>query len=132
MKKDIPMPAVENVSVAIVREKPEGEEWNVYLVNLRGEELKNVLITSTGYGDIDGTPKKTSTLRHFFAAVPPNSYEKVEPIMEYTFGLSNEYWVSFSIGEQMYDKRYVFLPETIQESNFTQVPIIGKKGVMIK
>lgn len=132
MKKDIPMPAVEDVSVAIVRDETDDESWNVYLVNQRGEELKNVLITSTGYGEIDGQPRKTSTLRHFFDHVSAKSFEKIEPIMEFTFGLSNEYWVSFFIGEQMYDKRYIFLPETIQEPNFTQVPLIGKKGVMIK
>ena len=32
----------------------------------------------------------------------------------------------------MYDKKYIFLPETIKEENFVLIPYINKKGVMIK
>jgi len=132
MKKDIPMPPVEDVAIAIVKEEEDAQAaWTAYIVNLKEEPLRNVLITSSGYGELEGKPRKTSTLRHFFDEIGALDFFKIEPVMDFTFGLSNEYWVSFQLGEVMYDKRYVFLPETIKEDNATSVPLIGKKGVMI-
>lgn len=32
----------------------------------------------------------------------------------------------------MYDKKYVFVPESVKEENFTLVPLINKRGVMIR
>ena len=57
---------------------------------------------------------------------------KIEPIMEDVFSLSNEYWVSFYIDKIIYDKKFIFLPETISSEYFTQIPILNKRGVMIK
>jgi hypothetical protein len=48
------------------------------------------------------------------------------------FGLNNEFWVSFYLDKQIYDKKYVFLPETIKEENFTLIPVLNKHGVMIR
>jgi hypothetical protein len=133
MIKDIPQLVVENVAVAIIREKNELNEtvWNSYLINMKDEKLEGVLVTSTGYGQINEEKVKTSTLRHFLDEVEPKSYVKIEPIVEEVFGVNNEYWLSFYLNNKMYDKRYVFLAESISESNFTNVPIINKKGVMI-
>jgi hypothetical protein len=132
MKKDFEIPPVENVAVAIVKElNRDDDEWGVYLINLKNEPLRNVFVTSTGYGELNGEKQRTSTLRHFFETVAPDTAIKVEPIMDFTFGLSNEYWVSFYVGEQVYDKQYVFLPETIQPSNFTIIPLLERRGVMI-
>ncbi|MGL4597064.1 MAG: hypothetical protein ACRCYO_06035 [Bacteroidia bacterium] len=133
MKKDIEIPVVEDIVMTVVRE-PEGGEnaWNVYLLNLHTEKISNVFVTSRGYGELDGEVRKTSTLRHFYPEISALDYEKVEPIMENTFGLSNEFWVSFYIGDLLYDKQYVFLPESINENNMMMVPIIAKKGVVIR
>ena len=125
---------VEDVAVAIVREENDkGEtEWNVYLLNLKNEEIEGVLVTSSGYGELAGEQRKTSTLRHFLDIVPAHSFAKIEPIMSDLFGLSNQYWVSFYLNKQIYDKKYVFLAESIREENFITIPLIKKKGVMIK
>jgi len=32
----------------------------------------------------------------------------------------------------IYDKKFLFLPESIQENNFVTIPFLNKKGVMIK
>jgi hypothetical protein len=53
-------------------------------------------------------------------------------IDEQTFGLNNEYWVSYYIGKQIYDKKFIFLPESIIDSNFIKLPVVNKPGVMIK
>jgi hypothetical protein len=134
MKKDINPPIVEDIALAIVKEQNElGEdEWNVYMLNLKKELIEGVLVTSKGYGSYNGEDVKTSTLRHFLDEMPPRSFTKIEPIMENLFGLNNEYWVSFYINHVMYDKKYIFLAESIREDNFIPIPLIGKKGVMIR
>ncbi|MCX6294924.1 MAG: hypothetical protein NTX97_02470 [Bacteroidetes bacterium] len=134
MKKDITPPLVENIAVAVVKELNElnETEWNVYLLNLKNEKIEGVLVSSHGYGNINGEDVKTSTLRHFLDDVPTKSFVKFEPIMETLFALNNEYWVSFFLNNVMYDKKYIFLPETIKEENFILIPYINKKGVMIK
>jgi hypothetical protein len=133
MIKDIPELIVENVAIAIVREKNELDEtvWNSYLLNLKDQKIEGVLVTSTGYGELNEEKVKTSTLRHFLDEVEPKSFVKIEPIIEEVFGINNEYWLSFYFNKTMYDKRYVFLAESITEANFTNIPLINKKGVMI-
>jgi hypothetical protein len=132
MIKDIVFPEVEDVAVAVVQEHEGLDEYNVYLINLKFAAIINVLVTSTGYGLINEEHKKTSTLRHFFEEIKQHDYIVIEPITKDVFGLSNEYWVSFSLNEQMFDKQFIFLPETIVESNMVTIPVLNKKGVLIK
>jgi hypothetical protein len=134
MKKDITPPAVEDIAVAIIKEENElaETEWNVYLINLKQIPIEGVLVSSQGYGMFEGKEVRTSTLRHFLDQVEPGAYQRIEPIMENLFGLNNEFWVSFYINKVMYDKKYIFLPETIREENFMLIPYINKKGVMIR
>lgn len=134
MKKDILHPEVKDIAVAVVKEQNElgEEEWNVYLINLRSHDIEGVLVSSMGYGMYNNEDVKTSTLRHFLDVVKKKSFSKIEPIVETVFGLNNEFWVSFYVNKVMYDKKYIFLPETIKEENFVLIPYINKKGVMIK
>lgn len=133
MLKDIPQLTVENVVVAVVREEEEGEQvWNVYIINLYDKEISGVIVSSVGYGQHEGREVKTSVLRHLIGDISSNDYGKIEPIIEDLFGLSNEFWVSFHLNGHMYDKKYIFLPESIKEENFTLVPVINQKGVMIR
>ncbi len=133
MKKDIELTPVEDIVMAVVLEEEDGQNvWNVFLVNLHIVPITNVIVASKGYGEVNGEAKKTSTLRHFFEEIPPLEYTRVEPIMADTFGLANEFWVSFYIDGKIYDKQYVFLPETINEKNFTKIPLLNVEGVMIR
>jgi hypothetical protein len=134
MKKDITPPTVEDIAVAVIKEQNElaETEWNVYLLNLKDKKIEGVLVTSQGYGMYNDEEVRTSTLRHFLDEVDAHSFLKIEPIVETLFGLNNEYWVSFYVNKVMYDKKYIFLPETIKEENFTTIPLLNKKGVMIK
>lgn len=133
MKKDIAIPAVKDIALAVVKEVDEADQeaWYVYIINLKNKSITDVIINSKGYGVIDEEQIKTSTLRHYFAEIPAQTAVRIEVIMENVFGLNNEFWVSFYIGKQIYDKKYVFLPETIAEGNFTHVPVLEKRGVMI-
>ena len=135
MKEDISIPKVEDVSVAVVQELGEDDTvvYNVYLINEREDKLEKVLVTSKGYATVKKTGEKvkTSTLRKSLGEVPKKSAQKIEPIMQDLFGLNNEYWVSFWIGNKMYDKKYIFLSETIKEEHFVDIPLLKKKGVLI-
>ena len=135
MLKDIHRPEVKNIVLAAVKEPNEESgamEWHVYLVNLNDEVIRGVLVSSKGYGELDGKEVKTSILRHLIGNVDPQDYARIEMIMDNLFGLSNEYWVSFYMGSDMYDKKYIFLPESIKEENFTHIPVLNKRGVMLR
>jgi len=133
LKKDIERPDVEDLALAVILEEENGQNiWNVFLINLHIVPIKNVIVTSKGYGEYKGEAIKTSTLRHFFEEIPDLEFTRVEPIMENTFGLTNEFWVSFYIDDKIYDKQYIFLPETINEKNFTKIPLLNVEGVMIR
>lgn len=133
MKKDLPENIVEDIAVAVVLDNstPDSKDWNVYLINLKNETIETVLVSSKGYGIKNGEEVKTSILRHSLGDVPAKSSIKIEPIDEHVFGLSNEYWLSYYIGGHIYDKKFVFLPESIIETNFIRVPVLNKVGVMI-
>ena len=135
MREELLGPKVENVAVAVVQEKNEENqnEYNVYLLNLRDDIMEGIIITSKGYGINVTTGEKivTSTLRHCIEIMLPNEAAKIEPIVEEVFGLSNEYWVSFWVNDVMYDKKFVFLPETINPTKMKLIPVLGSKGVMI-
>lgn len=133
MIKDLPPNVVKDIAVAVALESEsvESKIWYVYLINLKNVPLENVLITSKGYGEKDGEQVKTSTLRHSFPLIQANSFKLIEPIDEQTFGLSNEYWLSYYIGRDIFDKKFIFLPESIVDENFIKLPVINKPGVMI-
>lgn len=136
MKKDIEIPKVEGVSVAVVKELNEEKTdsvFNVYLINHKSEALSNVLVSSKGYGEnsVTGDKIATSVLRHFLGDVASSSAVKIEPIIEDVFGINNEYWVSFTLNGKMFDKKFIFLAETILEENMVVVPFLNQKGVVI-
>lgn len=135
MKEELKSPEVKNVSVAVAFEQAEGAViYNVYLINQRTEMLENVLVSSMGYGlNINTNQKvKTSTLRHSMGNIEPRSTRIIEPIMDNVFGLTNEFWVSFWLGNKMYDKKYIFLAESIKKENLVDLPLLNLKGVIIK
>lgn len=132
MKKDIEIPEVKNVTLAVVREKNllNQDEWKVYLINTNAFALENTLVASTGYGESEGEPKRTSTLRHFLETVPAEGFALIESIDPALFYLNNEYWVSYYIGTQIYDRRFVFVPGTIAEENLIFIKELEKEGVL--
>ncbi|MEO8590294.1 MAG: hypothetical protein ABI432_13050 [Flavobacteriales bacterium] len=134
MRKDIHPPKVEGIAMAVVREADEeGEEaWYVYLINQRDVTLENVLVSSRGYGELGGETRKTSEMRHFLGQLGPKSWARIERIVEDVFPLNNQYWLSYYVGHDLHDKKYIFLPESIQEENFTMLPLMNKRGVMIQ
>jgi len=129
------MEKVEDLAVAVVPESDTASQdtgWIVYLVNLKNEPIDGVIVASSGYGHIDGRQVKTSTLRQFFERISGNTFVKVELIEKELFRLNNEFWVSFWYNGKLFDKRYVFVTESITPDNLTEIPLLHKRGVMIK
>ena len=135
MRDELKSPVVENVKLVVVPEINEegGIQHYVYLLNLRDDIMEGIIVTSKGYGvDVNSGEKiNTSTLRHSLEILLPDEAAKIEPIMEEVFGLTNEYWVSFWVNDTLYDKKFLFLPESIQEKNYTVIPRLGGKGIMV-
>ena len=132
MKKDIDIPEVSNVTVAIAREKTllDTYDWKVYLINRNDFTIENAIVASTGYGEKEGEQQKTSTLRHFLENVSAKSSALIEPIQENVFHLNNEYWVSYYVGGKIHDKRFVFVPDSICEVNLSFIKELDREGVL--
>ncbi len=54
----------------------------------------------------------------------------IEPIDPGVFHLNNEYWVSYYIGSQIFDKRFVFVPDSIREENISFIKELEMEGVL--
>ncbi|WP_339881050.1 hypothetical protein [uncultured Algoriphagus sp.] len=131
MKKDIDFSPVTGVKLAIAKEETAtGTEWAVYIINLNLIELRNVMITSKGYGEINGEVKKTSTLRHMLEELGEQSVAKVEPIDPAVFVLNNEFWVSYYIMDQIFDKKFIFTSGSFDPGFIKMIPEIGLEGVL--
>lgn len=136
MLKDIPILKVEDLAIAIVprleHEEDHEDFWDTYLLNFKEEPIHSVLINSRGYGVIDGEQRRTTTLRYFWETIGPLEVVKIEPVQKAVLGVANEYWVSFSFRDYLYDKKYVFVPGSLDAMNFTEIPFLNRKGVMIR
>ena len=132
MKKDIIVPQVKDVHIAVVHEWNDdftSQDWIVYLINNNDVPLDSVMIMSRGKHR-DG--RKTSTFRHAFKEVAPKTAMKVELIMEDVFPFMNEFVLTYFLGQTLYDKTFMAAPNSIAESNVEMLPVIEKEGVLIK
>ncbi len=131
MKKDIDIPRVEGIYVAAVREKNEefqSMDWNAYLINDKETPIDTVLIVTRGYDDED----VTSTMRHSIKELPPQSFAKVEFLQDEVLKLNNEFSVSYFSEGKMFHKKFVFRKNSINEKALQELPVIPKKGVLLK
>jgi len=135
MKKDITIPEVENVFLAAVQEWSDDfmeKVWYAYLVNDSDFQLDSVMVVSKAFGTLDGEMKKTSILRHAFVEIPPVSVVKIEMIEKSVLALNNEFMLTFFIGNKLYDKKYIFKANFINEENTEEVPILFVEGVIVR
>ncbi|RXP54280.1 hypothetical protein EC396_09455 [Lutibacter sp. HS1-25] len=133
MKKDIEIPEVIDVFMAVVKEYNEDfqcEDWNAYLVNNKEVDLEMVLIVSKGYDE--DKMIETSLMRHKIEKLPAKSFAKVELLTEDVLKLSNFFNVTFFEGNTMYDKKYLFEKGTIKEGNLRMITLLNKRGVLVK
>ncbi|SFB61371.1 hypothetical protein [Algoriphagus aquimarinus] len=131
MKKDIDFHPVTGVKLAIAKEETAtGTAWAVYIINLNMIELKNIMITSKGYGEINGEIKKTSMLRHMLDELGEQAVAKIEAIDPSVFALNNEFWVSYYIMDQIFDKKFIFTSGSFDPEFIKLIPEIGLEGIL--
>jgi hypothetical protein len=133
MKKDIIIPTVENVFIAVVQEWSDDfmeKVWFAYLVNDSDFDLEGVMVVSKAFGTIDGEMKKTSLLRHAYVEVPAVSVVKIEMIEKSVLVLNNEFMLTFFMGRKLYDRKFIFKANSINEEAVEEVPILFVDGVI--
>lgn len=131
MKKDINIPEVKNVYVAVVNEYNniyKTHDWNAYIINDKNIDLEIVLIVTTGYTK----DKITSTFRKKIDKLPAKSFAKIEMMQEELFALNNQFKVTFFQGNTMFDKTYLFGKNTINLKALLAIPLMEVRGVLVK
>ena len=106
--------------------------WYVYLVNDSDFQLDSVMVVSKAFGTIDGEMKKTSLLRHAFVEIPAVSVVKIEMIEKSVLTLNNEFMVTYFIDGTLYDKKFIFKANSINETEMEEVPILFVDGVIVR
>ncbi|PWH84073.1 hypothetical protein DIS18_05870 [Algibacter marinivivus] len=131
MKKDIQIPKVEDVYIAVVNEYNaiyKTQDWNAYIINDKAVDLEMVIIVTSGYSE----NKTTSVFRKKIDMLPKKSYAKIELMQEELFALNNTFKVSFFEGNQMFDKTYLFRKNTINLKALQPLPLMEVKGILVK
>ncbi len=136
MLKDIDFKKVTDLALAVVPDIEDGvvapDQWKVYLLNLRKEPITSIMVSSQGYGTVDDKEVKTSVLRQLIDFLGGEEFIAIEIITEELTLISNQFWVSFYLDGELFDKKYVFVRESINEEFYTHIPLLEKKGVMIR
>ena len=128
MKKDIQIPEVTGVEMAVVYEYNDiynTNDWNVYLINNKSIDLEMVVIVSQGFSET----KTTSLLRKKLEKLPANSFAKIEFIRPELFKLNNRFQVTFFEENTLFEKTFLFKENTIREGALRMIDEIKKRGV---
>ncbi|WBX73557.1 hypothetical protein PG913_12105 [Tenacibaculum pacificus] len=131
MRKDIKIPGVTDVEIAITLEKNPNDnldEWNVYIINKKEVDLEMVVIVSQGFSET----KKTSLFRRKIDLLKAKSFSKFEIMQPELFALDNQFQVTFFENNILHDKTFIFQEGTIQEGFFRDIDLLNKKGVVCK
>jgi len=131
MKKDIELPKVEHVFMAISSEYNETFKTNdhyAYLINKKEEDLEMVLILSKGS---DGE-RETSVMRHKIEHLPARSFARVELMQEEVLSLNNHFKVTFFQQNHMFEKEFILYKNTLKEGALRHIDILNKKGILLK
>jgi hypothetical protein len=131
VKKEIKIPVVENVYIAIVNEYNDiykTQDWNAYIINDKAVDLEMVLIVTSGFSE----DKMTSIFRKKLDLLPKKSYAKIELMQEDLFALNNQFKVTFFEANQMFDKTYTFRKNTINLQALQPLPLMEARGVLVK
>jgi hypothetical protein len=129
MKKDIQIPEVKNIHIAVVYEYNDiykTNDWNVYVMNNKNADVEMMVIVSQGFSET----KTTSVLRKKIDVLPANSFAKIELIQPDLFKLNNRFQVSFFEDNTLFEKTFVFKKNSIKEGSLRMIPEIKKRGIL--
>ncbi|MDE3743171.1 hypothetical protein [Maribacter polysaccharolyticus] len=129
MKKDIEIPVAKDVFIALIHEWNDdfmAKKWNAYILNDRATPIEMVLVVSKGY-DQD---RKTSTMRRSITMMAAKSYAKIELVQDDVLELNNEFFVTFFADGKLFERKFLFGKNTVDESLSVDIPIIHKPGIL--
>ncbi len=128
MKKDIIIPAVTDIKLALVQEYNEDfktYDWNAYLINEKAVAIEMVIIVTHGFSK----KQKTATMRHKIAKLPAHAVAKIEFIQENVLKLNNSFKVSFFLENRLFEKNFLIKKNTIKPHFASELSLFnGKKG----
>ena len=129
MKKDIHIPEVKDVYIAVVHDYNDDYkvyDWNAYIINDKAVDLEMVIIVTKGYSEA----KKTATFRKKIDVLPAKSFAKIEMLLENVLSINNRFNVSFFEDNTLFEKSFEFRKNTINEKALQNIPLINTKGVL--
>ena len=142
MFKVVDSPDVTDVAFAIAKEPNEGRYrkpvYSSYLMNLHDKAIEKVYVHSRlvdvfgGKGPAVLRPDRQHERVTFYRQVAPLSALKIESIISAELKLHNQYWVSFNLGNELFHRRFFFVANSVQEKNFTALPLLEERGILIK
>lgn len=132
MRKDIEIPVVKDVHMAIVsqfNEEFKVDDWYAYVINKSDLDLETVLVVSKGFNEEQN--KETSLMRHKIENLPAGSAAKVELIQEELLEkMDNVFNLTYFAKDRLYDKQFEFKRGTVNFETITEIPEIGLKGLI--
>ena len=132
MLKDINFSSKDTVAIALAKNNPQDDMWIAYLLNLDDQEINTVMVSSRGYGELDGVKKETATLRWNLGEISAQSVCIIEEIPEDVLQLNNEFLISYFIENQFFNKKIILNSENVIEDFYIDLPLIHKKGILIR
>ena len=129
MKKDIHIPEVKDVYIAVVHDYNENYkvyDWNAYIINDKAVDLEMVIIVTKGYSEA----KKTATFRKKIELLPAKSFAKIELLLDDILAINNRFDVTFFENNTVFEKSFEFRKNTINEKALQNIPLMNVKGVL--
>ena len=129
MKKDIHIPEVKDVYIAVVHDYNDDYkvyDWNAYIINDKAVDLEMVIIVTKGYSEA----KKTATFRKKIELLPAKSFAKIELLLDDILAINNRFDVSFFENNTVFEKSFEFRKNTINEKALQNIPLMNVKGVL--
>lgn len=71
-------------------------------------------------------------LRHGLGNLLPKTTAKIEFIPTEVLGFTNEYLLTFFAENKLFERKFIFEPNSISEENVTAVPVLESDGIMAK
>jgi hypothetical protein len=129
LKKDIHIPEVKDVYIAVVHDYNDDYkvyDWNAYIINDKAVDLEMVIIVTKGYSEA----KKTATFRKKIEVLPAKSFAKIELLLDDILAINNRFDVSFFENNTVFEKSFEFRKNTINEKALQNIPLMDVKGVL--
>ena len=134
MKKDIEIPVVKDVEIALVKEYNDDflmDCWYAYLFNNSQKDIEAIMIISQATGIIDGENRVSSLFRHAFPKVTPGSFQKIELLDEGVFVLDNTFMLTYFQEGKLFDKNFTFPAGSIKDEYIQSLTNKEKRGIVV-